>query len=146
MAFRFSLEAVLQFRQSLEESEEVILNSIAQEIASLQQEMRQLSAQRQAWSERKAHELSRGLPAIQLQEMCEREEQFVEAAKAQEVRLAALEKKRVEQMVRYRAARRDRELLSEMRKQKRHLYMRDQMRQEQKMLDDLFLARIKEKH
>ena len=143
MSFRFSLEAVLQFRKSLEESEELVLHKIDQEMAGVRLELEQLAARQQSFREQKSGELAHGLPAIHLQEMCEQEQQLVEAVKARQALLQELENKRLAQMARYRAARQNREVLSEIRQQKHHSYLQEQLRQEQKMLDDLFLTRSK---
>jgi flagellar export protein FliJ len=144
MAFRFTLEAVLQFRKSLEEFEELALHKIVQDIASLHLEIEQLLATQQSFREQKLGELTRGLPAIHLQEMCEQEQQLIEAVNAQQARLRELEKRRLARMALYRVARQNRKVLSEIRKQKHHSYLREQLRQEQKMLDDLFLVRMKD--
>ena len=47
------------------------------------------------------------------------------------------------QLAVYQTARQDREVLSELRERQRHAYQLNQKRQEQKTLDDLFLARTR---
>ena len=78
--------------------------------------------------------------------MCEQEQRLIEAVNTQQARLRELETSRLAQMAVYRAARQNREVLSEIRQQKHHSYLREQLRQEQKMLDDLFLMRTKDGH
>jgi flagellar biosynthesis chaperone FliJ len=59
-------------------------------------------------------------------------------------RLQQLDSQRVKQMAIYQSAHQDRQVLSELREQQLRAYGVDQRRQEQKMLDDMFLARWKD--
>ena len=65
------------------------------------------------------------------------------AADGLRLRLRQLEAQRWQQMAVYQTARQDREVLSELRERQRHAYQLNQRRQEQKTLDDLFLARTR---
>ena len=143
MAFRFSLEGVLRFRENVERMEELALNKIVQDIASVQADLDQADLRQQALREQREAELARGLPAIHLQEVAEQEREFNNLADGLRARLQELEYKRVEQLEIYRKAQQNQRILSEIRQQQRHSYERDQRRQEQKTLDDLFLQRTK---
>ena len=48
MAFRFSLDAVLRFRESVEHSEEAVLHRIVQEIVGAELELQQVDAEQVA--------------------------------------------------------------------------------------------------
>lgn len=143
MAFRFSLEGVLRVRESLERLEEIALYKIAQEIAAAELDLQQLETRQLTIREQRDMELTKGFPAIHLQEIAEEESRFMQAAEALRVLLRNLEGRRLAQLEVYRKAQQNRAVLSEMRKQQRHSYQRQQRRQEQKTLDDLFLSRIK---
>ncbi len=59
------------------------------------------------------------------------------------LRLLQLETQRFQQMAIYQTARQERQVLSELHERQRQAHQLEQRRQEQKMLDDLFLARGK---
>lgn len=145
MAFRFSLEGVLRFRENVERIEELALNKIVQEIASVQADLDQAGLQQRSLREQREVELARGLPAIHLQEVAEQEREFNTRAEGLRALLQELERKRVEQLEIYRKAQQNQRILSEIRQQQRHSYDRDQRRQEQKTLDDLFLQRTRDR-
>ena len=144
MAFRFSLEGVLRFRENVERMEELALNKIVLEMASVEADLDQANSQQQSLREQREAELARGLPAIHLQEVAEQEREFNQLADGLRARLQELECKRVEQLEIYRKAQQNQRILSEIRQQQRHSYDRDQRRQEQKTLDDLFLQRTRD--
>lgn len=143
MAFRFSLDAVLRFRQSVEHSEEAILLRIVQEIAQVELELRQVDAEQVRIREQRERDLKLKLPAVHLKEIAIRELELKALADGLRFRLRQLETQRLGQLAIYQTARQDREVLSELRKRHRQSYHLEQKRQEQRMLDDSFLARGK---
>ncbi len=145
MAFRFSLEGVLRFRENMERMEELALNKIVQEMSGVQANLDEANSRQQALRERREAELASGIPAIHLQEVAEQEREFSKRAEALRALLQELERKRVEQLEIYRKAQQNQRIVSEIRQQQRHSYDRDQRRQEQKTLDDLFLQRTKDR-
>jgi flagellar biosynthesis chaperone FliJ len=84
------------------------------------------------------------MPAAHLLEIAEREQELSQAVDRLRVRLQQLDSQRVKQMAIYQSAHQDRQVLSELREQQLRAYGVDQRRQEQKMLDDMFLARWKD--
>ena len=81
MPFRFRLDAVLRFRESVERTEEAALHRIVREIAEAQLELQQLdlttgSASRAAGNVTCAHKL----PAVHLLEIAEREQELNQIA------------------------------------------------------------------
>lgn len=143
MAFRFKLDAVLRFRESLEHAEEAALYRIVREIAEAEAGLQQITARQDQLREHREQDLARPLPAVHLLEIAERELELENAADALRVRLQQLETQRVKQLAIYQVAHQDRQVLSELREQQRQGHELEQRRQEQKTLDDLFLARSK---
>jgi flagellar FliJ protein len=143
MPFRFTLEAVLRYRESVELTEEAALHRILQAIAKAQMEWQQVDLKQAQLRERREHDLAQKLPAIHLQEIAEREQALSQAADRLRAQLQQLDSQRVKQLAIYQRAHQDRQVLSELREQQLGSYGLDQRRQEQKMLDDMFLARWK---
>ena len=143
MAFRFKLDAVLRFREGAEHTEEAALYRIVREIADAEAELQQIKTNQDRLREQREQELTLKLPGVHLLEIAEREFEFKNTAEALRLRLQKLEAQRVKQLAIYQNAHRDRQVLSELRDQQRKAYELEQRRQEQKTLDDLFLARSK---
>jgi flagellar export protein FliJ len=143
MAFRFKLDAVLRFREGVEHTEEAALYSIVREIADAEAELQQLNIKQDRLREQREQELTLKLPAVHLLEIAEWELELKNAAEALRLKLQQLEIHRVKQLAIYQSAHRDREVLSELRHHQKQAHELEQRRQEQKTLDDLFLARSK---
>ena len=141
MAFRFGLDEVLRFRQAVERAEEAALHRILQDIAESDLNLRQVETRQSRLRERREQDLIRKLPAVHLLEITEHETELQKAADGLRSRLRQLETQRLQQLAIYQTAHQEREILSELREQQRLAYQLDQRRQEQKALDDLFLAR-----
>jgi len=143
MTFQFRLDAVLRFRESVEHSEEAALHRIVQEIAAVELELQQVDLRQGRLRQQRDHGLAQKLPAVHLLEIAEHELELKQSADRLRSRLQQLEDQRLTQLAIYQTAHRDREVLSELREQQRHTHQLEQRRQEQKTLDDLFLARGK---
>jgi flagellar export protein FliJ len=143
MAFRFKLDAVLRFREGVEHTEEAALYRIVQQINEAEAELKQTTINQDQLRQQREQELTLKLPAVHLLEIGEHELELKNAAEALRLRLKQLEIERVQQLAIYKSAHQDREILSELRDQQRRTHELEQTRQEQKMLDDLFLARSK---
>jgi flagellar export protein FliJ len=144
MAFRFKLDAVLRFRESVERTEEAVLHRIVREIAEAQLELERINRKQAQLREQRERDLAQTLPAVHLLEIAEQEEQLNQIADSIRTKLQQLDIQRVKQMAIYQSAHQDRQVLSELREQQQRSYGVEQRRQEQKMLDDMFLARWKE--
>jgi flagellar export protein FliJ len=144
MAFRFKLDAVLRFRESVERTEEAVLHRIVREIAEAQLELERINLNQAHLREQRERDLAQTLPAVHLLEIAEQEEQLNQIADGIRTKLQQLDIQRVKQMAIYQSAHQDRQVLSELREQQQRSYGVEQRRQEQKMLDDMFLARWKE--
>ena len=144
MAFRFKLDAVLRFRESVERTEEAVLHRIVREIAEAQLELERINLKQTHLREQRERDLAQTLPAVHLLEIAEQEEQLNQIGDGIRTKLQQLDIQRVKQMAIYQSAHQDRQVLSELREQQQRSYGVEQRRQEQKMLDDMFLARWKE--
>jgi flagellar FliJ protein len=143
MSFRFKLDTVLRFRQSVEQVEEAALYRIVQEVTEVELELKQLQTKQVQLRAQREQDLTRMLPAVHLMEIAERELELEKATNILRGRMEELETRRLQQMAVYRAAHQDRQILSELRDRQRQAFQMEQRRQEQKTLDDLFLARGK---
>jgi len=141
MPFRFNLDAVLRFRESVERTEEAILRRLVGEIADVELEIKQVDLKQIQLREQRERDLSQTVPGVHLTEIAEHEMLLRQVASDLRSQLAQLESKQIKQMAVYQAARQDRQVLSELRDRKQRAHVLDQRRQEQKTLDDLFLSR-----
>ncbi len=146
MAFRFTLDAVLRFRESVEHAEEAVLLRIVQEITQAELELSRIDTEQTRTRKQRERDLALRLPAVHLNHIAMRELELKTLADGLRARLRQLEPKRLKQLAILQTARQDREVLSELRKRQRQAYQQAQRRQEQKTLDDLFLARTKERN
>jgi flagellar FliJ protein len=144
MPFRFKLDAVLHFREGVERTEEAALHRIVQEIADVERQLQEIDLRQLHLREQREHDLVQKLPAVHLMEIVEQEEMLNKTVDDLRLRLQQLHTQRIEQLAVYQAAHQDRQVLSELREQQQRAYILDQNRQEQKMLDDIFLARWKD--
>jgi flagellar export protein FliJ len=144
MPFRFKLDAVLRFREGVERTEEAALHRIFQEIADVERQLQEIDLKQFHLREQREHDLVQKLPAVHLMEIVEQEEMLNKTVDELRLRLQQLHTQRIEQLAVYQAAHGDRQVLSELREQQQRAHALDQNRQEQKMLDDIFLARWKD--
>jgi len=141
MAFRFSLAAVLGFRESIEKREELALQKIVFEIARTHHQIEQLSVDIAVAQQEINKALQQPLPAFHLQTMLSRVDGIVDRKKALVESLVALEQQRANQMNSYYAAHRERRTLTDMETRQRDAYDLERTKAEQKFVDDLFGAR-----
>lgn len=141
MAFRFTLASVLAFRESMERREELTLAKIQLEMARVQHEIEHVTAELAVAQRMREENLRRPIPAAQLQSMLRAADAATEQKKKLVETLAALEHQRGEQMRVYQTAHRARRVFSDLRAQQRELWEQNQVRQQQKTLDDIFASR-----
>jgi flagellar FliJ protein len=141
MAFRFTLGAVLKYREALEQRERAALEKAQLEIALLEMQIGKAEEDLSLLEQRRDCELKRGMPAIHLQQAIEQEHTVVQlkddlTKKREELRL-----KRLGILKAYEDVRQKRELMERLRERRFAEYTRKQAKAEQAVLDDLFLAR-----
>jgi flagellar FliJ protein len=141
VAFQFSLATVLRVRRILEEQEERLLQKILFEITQTREALANIDAAIAGSDVSRLENVFKPLMGRnlhttygELQELKQNKYNF-------EGQLQKLEQLRDQQLKIYEKARRNREMLTDMRAEKRSAYESDLARLEQKALDDNFIAR-----
>jgi flagellar export protein FliJ len=148
MAFRFSLAAVLKYRENLEQREYLALEKTQQEIVQTKIALDLCQERRSAATRRREADLRHGITSVYLQADYEEEtalglDDFLEEVRAQ---LRQLQVQRQNCLKAYELARRNRELLDELRLRQLGAYRRAQAKREQATFDDVFLSRRRRGH
>lgn len=142
MPFQFTLQPVLRFRASYERIERLRLLQVAAAIVQAQNEIgaavRESQAARQSLRERMAS----GSSGVEIQFEAAREAARLNYRRGLDMRLAALRRKYEAQKVAYRNARQKCEILENLRERQLQEYLREQVRREQRVQDELFLLRL----
>lgn len=141
MAFQFSLAAVLRVRGILEEREERMLQRILFEISQARENLARTDADIAGSDALRCADILRPLVGREIHvsygEVKELKQNRLELLG----QIAKMEQLRDKQLILYQSARRNREMLTDMRDEKRDAYESDQSRSEQKTLDDNYIAR-----
>jgi len=141
MGFKFPLATVLRVRESIEKREEQALQRVQLEIARVQRLVDEVEALISRSHKAREEALRQPMAAISLQTMLW-EQQAVEARKTMLLgNLRVLGEQREKQMKIYQAAHRDHESIVSMFHEQRAIYEQEQLRIQQKYLDDIFVAR-----
>jgi flagellar export protein FliJ len=141
MAFRFPLASVLRVRDSIEKREELALQRIQFEIAQVRQRIELLSNEINNKHKERNSALQQPIRANQLQAILSEIDAGIAAKKTLLESLAKLEREKEKRMKAYQAAHADRQMLSDMLTRQRTTYDRDQVRSQQKFLDEIFSSR-----
>jgi flagellar export protein FliJ len=141
MAFQFSLATVLRVRIIREEREERMLQQILHRISLTLQSMREIDEQMEQANRSRALEFFKPVAGRQVHNAYGEISYLRQSRKDLEQQIEQLEQLKEKQFVIYEAARRDREMLTDMHEKKRDLYDFEMARREQKTLDDNFVAR-----
>lgn len=141
MAFKFSLATVLRVRGMVEDREERMLPRIQQEISQTRQAVAQADLDIAASNASRAAEVFKPSAGANVHAAYGGIQQLKQNREEYEAQLGKLEELKQMQLDVYRAARRDREMLSDMRAKQRDVHASDQARREQSTMDDIFSAR-----
>jgi flagellar export protein FliJ len=141
MAFQFPLATVLRFRGVLEEREERMLQRILSEIAQVQEIQARIDSQIAELDASRRASVFKPFIGQDLHASYGEVKELQQSRKKLEEQIRKLEQLRDMQYIAYAAARRDRELLTGMREEKRTEYDSDMARSEQKTIDDNYIAR-----
>jgi flagellar export protein FliJ len=141
MAFRFPLQAILHFRQSLEHQQELRLRAANQQVARVQHGIEQIDSHRQALRAGQARELRAGISSAELRFGLQCDAELLRHRRELELQLVRQQQQRDQQREIFQQARRARETLEAVRDEQLRLYKQEAARREQRNLDDLFLMR-----
>jgi flagellar FliJ protein len=143
MAFRFPLATVLQVRGILEEQEERMLKKILSEIARTREALAGIDAAMAQADAARCGDLFKPVRGHDIHASYGEVKALKQDPKNLEEQIGKLEQLRVKQLKIYENARRNREMLTDMREEKRSVYEAELARQAQKTLDDIFISRRK---
>lgn len=141
MPFRFSLATVLRVREIAEKREERALQKIQVEISQVLLRVEELTAVIVHVHDARERAMQRSIPAGQLHSLLWEADAIIDKKNSLSHHLELLEQKRKEQMAIYQAAHRAREMLTDMLKRQREAYEQESARNQQRQLDDLFIAK-----
>ncbi len=141
MAFKFSLATVLRVRAVLEEQEERMLQRILFEIAQATEMVARIDAEIAGTDAMRRADVFKSMIGHDIQAAYGSLQQLKQHRKELEERLEKLGQLRVKQVAIYETARRNREMLTDMREEKRAAYEAELAHNEQKALDDNFNSR-----
>jgi flagellar FliJ protein len=141
MGFQFSLATVLRVRGILEEQEERMLQKILSEIARTNEALERTDAAIAKSDASRCADIFKPLLGHNLHAKYGEVKDLKEDRKNIEEQIIKLEQLRDKQIRIYEKARGNREMLSDMREEKRNEYESDIARLEQKTLDDIFNSR-----
>ena len=142
MAFRFSLAAVLKYREELEKREEQILEMARETLARLENQLAEVREQQCGLVVERESLLKRGAFGDDLHHTARKQQEWKrledELGKQLSVARLAYEK----QMKLFLAVRQKREVLDELKKNQHESYREKQDRLEQQRIDEIFGSRL----
>ena len=140
MAFRFSLETVLRVRKIAEDREERLLGEILQQMAQCRRSLADLASRRTSLLLERQRALEARTPAGELLFWSAQIQVVDSLQQSGRQHLADLEKLRAQQLSVYAEAHKNRKLLATMREEQLDRFRAEQVRAEQKQMDDRFSA------
>jgi len=141
MAFRFSLAAVLKYREALEQRELAALERVQSEIALLEVQIHTAEGDLCRLEQHRDEELHRGMPSVHLQDAIAQEHALNHLKKELTDKQEEQKARRQEILKAYEEAHQKRQLLDKLRARRFDQYSREQAKAEQAAIDDLFLSR-----
>jgi flagellar FliJ protein len=141
MSFQFPLATVLRVRGVVEEKEERMLQQINAEIAQAREVLTHIAVEIEELDAARRAEVFKSRSGHNIHAAYGRMNELKQNRKMFEDQIVKLEELRDRQIAIYEAARRNREVLTNMHDEKRTAYESDLARHEQKTIDDNFIAR-----
>jgi flagellar export protein FliJ len=141
MAFQFSLDTVLRMRGIVEEREVGVLQKILSDISRVFDDLEHSDAQFAELDASRHAEVFKSCIGHQVHASYGEVNELRQRRKDLEEQIQKLEQARDEQLIVYEEARRNREMLTDMREKKRIAHDSDINKREQRTLDDNYIAR-----
>jgi flagellar FliJ protein len=141
MSFVFSLASVLRVREMLEEQEERLLQKILFEISRTHEAIAQIDAEVAESNALLRANINKPVIGLDVHTSYGQINSLRQDKIELNVRCGKLRELRDKQLLAFKAARRNREMLTDMREEKRTIYDIDQAKSEQKILDDNYINR-----
>jgi len=141
MSFVFSLASVLRVREMLEEQEERLLQKILFEISQTLEAIERIDAEIAGANHRHCTEINKPVIGLDVKASYSHIASLKQNKKELQVRVEKLHELRDKQLLAYKTAHRNRELLADMREEKRIEYDTYMAKSEQKILDDNYIGR-----
>ena len=141
MAFHFSLATVLRVRVIVEEREEGILQKILFNISKVFDDLERIDARIVEADDSRHAEVLKPCIGLEVHAYYGEVKELKQRRKDLEDKIQKLEEARDKQLIIYEAARRNREMLTDMREKKRTAYDVETNKREQKALDDNYISR-----
>jgi len=141
VAFRFPLHSVLRFREGVEHQEELELRKVQLEAAAVRRSIEQANMDIAIAQQAREAAMRQPIPAAHLQSMLRAADAAVEKKKKLLAMLNTLEEQIAGCMQRYQTAHRKRQMLSDLEARQQDAWEVQQVKAQQKKLDDLFAAR-----
>ncbi len=145
MGFRFTLAAVMRLREIREQIEERRLSEILVQIARTRESIATIEVEMDEAAAKREKDLANRMSGSELHAANGLAAMLKEHRQLRQEKLAHLERLRDQQIPVYKRAHQDRELLSGMREEQHEEYATEQKRQQQKVVDDLFITRMRRK-
>lgn len=139
MPFRFALQSVLDYRQSVEHQQELRLRAVNQQLAKVRRLMQLADARIRNLQAERSGILSTGTTSAELLFIYSAEASARAERRHVERELSRVANLRDQQQRIFQRARRERETLESLREQQWRDYDRERRRRAQRQLDDLFL-------
>ena len=140
MAFRFSLQALLDLRKSYERQERLRLEMLTHQISQLRHQLETLGREKIIGRECLVQNLKEGLFGAEIRFNTDREAVWEQRRDSLLQRMAELEEQRRLQLGVFQKAQQLRKILENLRDRREQLYRQIQARREQQLIDELFLT------
>ena len=141
MAFKFSLASVLRVRESIERREELALQRIQFEIARIRRRIDELSDGITGMHSARNESMQQPVYSYEVQAILCEVNAAMDLRQALHDSLGSLELERETRMKAYQAAYTNRQMLTDMLVQKQNEYDQEQVRTQQKSIDEMFASR-----
>lgn len=141
MAFRFPLQAILHFRQSMEHQQEMRLRAANQRLARVRHMIEQIERGVLQLHAQSSQQLGLGTTSAELRFALESKAARLRQRQELEQEHARLALLRDQQLRIFQLARQERETIETLREEQSREHNREAARREQRRLDDLYLLR-----